>query len=264
MKIWTLTENTAVRDGLKAEHGLSLYIEANGKRILFDAGQSDAFRDNALEMGIDLNMVDFAVLSHGHYDHGGGLLRFLEENEKAPVYISRFAFGEYYNAKDHYIGLSPCLENVSRLIHVGEEQKLAEGITLVSCRDREVGIPVDSAGLQKKENGMLLPDDFVHEQYLILEEQGLRVVISGCSHRGILNIIRWLPCDVLIGGFHFMKKDPEGADVREAAKQLLQENTMYYTCHCTGLEQYAAMKKIMGGKLHYLAAGSCIQLGEDA
>ena len=92
MKVVTLMENTTCCDELFCEHGLSLYIETEGHRILFDAGQSAAFADNAEKLGVDLREVDFAVLSHGHYDHGGGLGRFLEIHKTAPVYVSRYAF----------------------------------------------------------------------------------------------------------------------------------------------------------------------------
>ena len=81
MKVTVLIENTACREDLAAEHGLSLLIETSTSTILFDAGQTGAFADNAKKLGIDLNTVDFCILSHGHYDHGGGLKRFLEEND---------------------------------------------------------------------------------------------------------------------------------------------------------------------------------------
>ena len=93
MKITVLTENTACRESLACEHGLSLYIETGCHKILFDAGQSGAFADNAEALGIDLSAVDFAVLSHGHYDHGNGLVRFLEINGTAPIYLRRDTFG---------------------------------------------------------------------------------------------------------------------------------------------------------------------------
>ena len=80
MRIVTLVENTSRRQDLTAEHGLSLYIETGSHKILFDAGQSAAFADNAEKLGIDLTQADLAVLSHGHYDHGGGLGKFLETN----------------------------------------------------------------------------------------------------------------------------------------------------------------------------------------
>lgn len=260
MKIWTLMENTACQDELAAEHGLSLYIEANGKKILFDAGQSDAFAANAEKMGIDLSKVDFAVLSHGHYDHGNGLLHFLNINVSAPVYASPLAAGEYFNAKDSYIGLSPELKGNPRFMPVGKETTLGEGITLVSCNSRECTVSMDNAGLQKKVGDTLLPDDFGHEQYLEIEEKGKRVVISGCSHRGILNILHWLPCDVLIGGFHFMKKDSRSREIREAAEKMMQTKATFYTCHCTGLQQYEAMKEIMGSRLHYLSSGTVLEI----
>ena len=91
MKITALTENTSADPRFGAEHGLSLYIEANGHRILFDSGQTELFERNASLLGIDLAGVDIAVLSHGHYDHSGGLKRFLELNDSAPVYLHRLA-----------------------------------------------------------------------------------------------------------------------------------------------------------------------------
>ena len=92
MKIWTLMENAAAREDLAAEHGLSLLIETGAHRILFDSGQSGAFADNAEKMGLNLGTVDLAVLSHGHYDHSGGLLRFLEYNDRAKIYVDQYAF----------------------------------------------------------------------------------------------------------------------------------------------------------------------------
>ena len=97
MTITSLLENTAARAGIAAEHGLSLYIETATRRILFDMGQTDLFARNAEALGIDLSRVDLAILSHGHYDHGGGLAAFLEINQTAPVYLTEAAFLPHYN-----------------------------------------------------------------------------------------------------------------------------------------------------------------------
>jgi len=167
MKLVTLMENTARCSELFAEHGLSLYIETETHKILFDAGQSSAFADNAGKLGVDLKKVDFAVLSHGHYDHSGGLGKFLEINKTAPVYVSRYAFEPHYSANG-YIGVDSALKNSEQIRYVAEEISLAEGITL--CQLEKA--PMDTAGLLVEEDGERKPDDFRHEQYLLMEEGG--------------------------------------------------------------------------------------------
>ena len=259
MIIRILTENTTASPELTAEHGLSLYIEANGLRILFDAGQSEAFADNANKLGVDLSRVDLAILSHGHYDHGGGLMRFLELNGHAPVYVSRHAFGGYYNASGKYIGLAPELMGHPRLITAQGVMEIAEGLTLCDGEDMAMIAPLDSAGLTRCECGVHQPDDFRHEQYLLIREDDKTVLISGCSHRGILNIADAFEPDVLVGGFHFMKLDPQlHADARRlehAAQALLARKTLYYTGHCTGEAPYAFLKERMGERLLPLTTG---------
>lgn len=254
MKLVTLMENTTACDNLRCEHGLSLYLETGDHKILFDAGQSSAFAKNAEKLGVDLREVDFAVLSHGHYDHGGGLERFLEINKTAPVYISSHAFEPHYSANG-YIGLDLQLQGREQLRSVAEETVLAEGITLYQL---DV-VPADTAGLEMEEQGQRKPDDFRHEQYLLVEEGGKRILISGCSHKGILQIMEAFRPDILVGGFHFMKITAEET-LRKAAEKLLEYETVYYTGHCTGQTQYAYLKEIMGDQLHYLAAGTIVEL----
>ncbi len=257
MKIYTLMENTACREELAAEHGLSLYIEAAGKRILFDAGQSSAFAGNAEKMGIDLKTVDAAVLSHGHYDHSGGMEGFLELNPTAPVYMTPEAMEEHYH-DDRNIGISPALANSPRLRPVTENLTLFPGITL--RRDLSLRQPIHDGGLSFLENGVKKAEDFRHEQYLLVEEKGLRVLFSGCSHRGIENIAAHFRPDVLIGGFHFSKLPPDSLRLAEAARALSRLPCRYFTCHCTGTAQYAAMKEFLGDRLSCLAAGAVLEL----
>ena len=255
MKITALTENTAAC-GIPVEHGLSLFIEQDGRALLFDMGQTDLFAQNAARLGVDLAAVDIAVLSHGHYDHGGGLRRFLELNQKAPVYISRHAFEPHFNG-ERYIGLDVSLRDSDRLIFTDGVTKIADGITLYSCSDREKVLDLGSFGLNMKQDGKLVPDDFRHEHYLLLEENGMRVLISGCSHRGIINIMEWFKPDVLIGGFHFNKLPLDGA-LRSYAETLASYDTDYYTCHCTGVEQFEYMKRFMP-RLNYLSTGGRVE-----
>lgn len=260
MKLWTLTENTACRGDLLAEHGLSLYIETGSHKLLFDAGQTDAFAANAAKLGVDLGQVDAAVLSHGHYDHGGGMLRFLELNQKAKIYVNQNAFLPHYNGENRYIGLAPELKESRRLVLVGETLELGDGLSLHACNARECKFPAEFFGLQVMEAGILQADDFCHEQYLLVQEQGRRILFSGCSHKGILNIVSWFQPDVLVGGFHFSKIPPESPRLQQAAEQLLQYPTVYYTGHCTGQAQFQRMRQIMGDRLQRISTGTVLTL----
>lgn len=261
MRIKVLSENTSYDDRFGAEHGLSLYIETEHHKILFDFGQSNLFEKNAHILDVDLSEVDIAILSHGHYDHSGGLKRFLEINKKAPVYMSKYAFEPHYSGGDRYIGMDQSLIGNGRFVYVEDECQIDDDLSLYSCNREIPTIPVDCAGLGRMENGVIVPEDFRHEQYLVIRESGKRIVISGCSHKGIINITNYLKPDTLIGGFHFSKIElnTEGEKrLSAAAKYLMETGAFFYTCHCTGVAQYEYMKEIMGDRLRYLAVGDVI------
>lgn len=250
MRIVTLMENTACREDLAAEHGLSLYVQTEDCSFLFDAGQSSAFADNAEKLGIDLVGVDLAVLSHGHYDHGGGLKKFLEINETAPVWMNPCAFEPHFNGLEKDIGLDLSLQNNERIRYADDAQEIGPGMTLYS----QIRCPhgIRPFGLTM---GKGVPEDFRHEQYLLVEEGGKRILFSGCSHRGILNIVEHFRPDVLIGGFHFMKMDPSGPELEAAAATLKRYPCIYYTGHCTGDAQFNALKAHLGQQLRPLSSG---------
>lgn len=258
MQITVLMENTATSAALYAEHGLSLWIEAGGQKILFDMGQTDRLLDNARRLSVDLSSADLAVLSHGHYDHGGGLPVFLEQNHTASVYLLRSAFEPHFNATGKDIGLLPALEGHPQLVYTKGVTRIGEGLTLYPALPGEARYDLGSFGLTMRQGEQLVPDDFRHEQYLLIEENGLRVLCSGCSHRGILDIAALFQPDVLIGGFHFSKL-PLDDTLTGYARQLDQYPTAFYTCHCTGEAQYAWMQPHMS-RLHALSGGQRIVL----
>lgn len=256
MKITSLLENTTVREDMKVEHGLSLYIETENQRILFDMGQTDLFYENANALGIDLSLVDIAVLSHGHYDHGGGLRKFLEINSHAPVYIHKDAFRPHYNGTEKYIGLDTSLKDHPQIIFTENEYRIDSSMTLFSCNEKDKKHAVIPSGLNEKVGDLFFADEFKHEQYLMIEEDGKRVLISGCSHKGILDIAEWFSPDILVGGFHYSKLALD-EDLANSAKSLAAHQTEFYTCHCTGCEQYEFMKQYMPS-LHYLSCGQAV------
>lgn len=252
-------EDTSCRKGICSEHGLSLYLETDRHRLLFDVGQSRQFAANAHNMGVDLAGVELAILSHGHYDHGGGLATFLTCNQTAPVYLNRFAFQPHYSGFQRYIGLDRQLEGNPRLIPVDDYLKLDETLELFSCNDRSRPFPTDPYGLYLGLGDQRVPEDFRHEQYLLIHEGGRRILVSGCSHKGVLNLMEWFQPDVLIGGFHFFKLDPEGPEretLLAAGRQLAAYPAVYYSGHCTGQAQLSVLKAVLGERIHPIRAGS--------
>ena len=258
MTITSLLENTAASLAVASEHGLSLLVETASRRILFDMGQTDLFARNASALGIDLTTIDTAVLSHGHYDHGGGLSAFLEINSTAPVYLTEAAFLPHYNGTQKYIGLDTSLGDHPRLRVVSGDLSLGDGLTLLTPNGRTRNHSLGAFGLTERVGDIFIPDDFRHEQYLLIEEDERRVLLSGCSHKGILDIADWFRPDVLIGGFHFSKLAP-GETLKQAAKTLAAHPTAFHTCHCTGTEQYRYMKQYMPS-LGYLACGETVKI----
>ncbi len=258
MKIKVLAENTSCNDKFLTEHGLSLYIETENNKILFDMGQTDVFVKNADILNVDISDIDYAVISHGHYDHGGGLETFFKENQKAVVYLNRYAFEPHFSGTEKYIGLDVSLKDNKRLIFTDNYFKIDENTELFSFNENQLFHKINPFGLNVMENDKLTAENFRHEQYMLIKENDKKILISGCSHKGILNIMEWAKPDVLIGGFHFMKidTDGDGKETLEKSAEILNNfDTIYYTCHCTGTEQYKYLKKFMKDNLHYISTG---------
>lgn len=262
MRIVTLLENTSSHRELACEHGLSLYIEVGGKRILFDAGQSAQFSGNAKALGVDLSAVDMAILSHGHYDHSGGIVYFLSKNTSAPVYGSPHLFDPFFNASGRNIGADPALADCHRLIRVERPTVIDKGISLYPASVLPCPYPVESWGLETERDGIRIAEDFRHEQYLLIEEAGKRILFSGCSHKGILNIMDHFRPDILIGGFHLAKQEDAG-ELTRIAQLLAQYPTVYYTGHCTGQKQFAHMKQILGSRLQTFSTGTVLTVAPN-
>lgn len=269
MIVITLVENTAESDAFDCEHGLSLYIEANNHNILFDTGQSELFIKNAKKMNIDLNQVDTVIISHGHYDHGGGLARFLDLNKKAKIYINRQAFGCFYSKRGdgeyHDIGLDKNLVNHPNILFADDYFKIDDGLTLFSSMKSHQFFPINNQHLYKKQNNGYIHDDFSHEQSLLIKEKDNRVLIAGCAHTGIVNIVdeikrntRQFPTHV-IGGFHLYNRSTDTSELPSVidgiGSYLDQTNAKYYTCHCTGMKAYLDLKRILQKKIEYIVTG---------
>lgn len=264
MKIITLMENTCGSEKFLFEHGLSLYIETEKHKLLMDTGSSDGFLKNAEKLGIDLRDVDAVFLSHGHYDHSGGILAFSNVNPSAPIYMQKLAGGDYYHG-ERYIGIDKKILTLPQVRLLRGNLVLDEELSLFTDITGRRCYPQSNFVLTKKEGEKEEQDSFAHEQCLVIREGDERVLISGCAHNGILNILdkyrelyQELPTRV-VSGFHMMKKTPyteeETETILENARELAGYDTVFYTGHCTGEEAFALMKPVMGEKLVRLRSG---------
>ena len=267
MKVTSLVENTSSL-GLPVEHGLSLYIvRKDGHRVLFDMGQSGLFAQNAEALLCPIADVQTAIVSHGHYDHGGGLPRFFECNQTALVYIHEQAFQPHYSLRDsglRYIGLREELKSNPRLVPCGNLTRLDEKMLLFANVPGKCCLPVGNRllfGPSETTN-----DLFMHEQNLLIQEDDRLVLVAGCAHRGIVNILREAtliagrePTHVF-AGMHLVKsglsEEQEMQFIQELACELKQySHTRFYTMHCTGTEQFHKLKDLMGEQISYLSCG---------
>lgn len=272
MKITSLVENSSAA-GLPAEHGLSLHISLeDGRQILFDMGQSSLFAENAERLGIQIADIDAAVISHGHYDHGGGLGRFLELNDKAFVYVNSHAFEPHYSLRDDglkYIGLDTGLRNCGRIVLCENSFRIGNDILLFADVKGEYMMPEGNKTLFGPSADV--NDKFRHEQSLMIHEGGKTVLFAGCAHCGILNIMEKSICltgvvpSHVFAGMHLAKSSllPEQQNefIEKLAGKLLEyKDCRYFTMHCTGIHQYEMLKEKMGSAISYFSCADTVEL----
>lgn len=289
MKIITLVENTTENPALVAEHGLSIYIETAKHKLLVDAGSSDALLHNAQILGIDLRQVDTLILSHGHYDHSGGILPFAELNPHAKIYMQKQALGDYYHG-ERYIGIDKKIAQLPQVQLLDGDFTIDEELSLFTNVTGRRFWPKSNLGLVKRISGtnwehtmatcattqnpstdfIEIQDQFDHEQCLVITSGSERILLSGCAHNGILNLLDHyqklyhdLP-QMVISGFHMMKKtgdytQEETSIITQTAEELSKLDVKFYTGHCTSQPAYDMMKPIMGDKLQQISAGTSIK-----
>lgn len=266
MKIITLIENVAYQRDLFAEHGLSFYIDNGTKKILFDTGQTGHFIHNAKILNIDLEAVDYVVISHGHFDHTGGLYDFLKINKRAEVIVKKEAFNPKYKGKNRFIGVDyePAIID-KRVTYIEKPRKIDDDIYVMP--EITIHNPDDTSFqpfMVKSADGFI-EDTFNDELYLGIVKNNKLSVISSCSHRGITNILNTavdyfeLPVNMVLGGFHTRASCNERMNLIKTCFQNHGVRSLGI-CHCTGIDKYAELKSWFEKEAFYNYTGNEINL----
>lgn len=270
MKVVFLVDNHDFAE-FRGEWGLSVYIEHNGHRYLLDAGQSSRFAKNAEKLGVALDQVECAVLSHAHYDHADGMGAFFRANKTAPLYLRRCAYEKCYDRRDpsvpRYIGIGKGLlkRYKPRLRYVDGDLELNDGAYIIPHHAPNL----EEAGLRanmyvRRDHGWI-PDAFAHEQSLVFRTENGLVIFNSCSHAGADVIIREVAetfpgesiC-ALVGGLHLYRHTPE--QVRAFAEQVRRTGIRrIITGHCTGDAAFDILREELGDGVEPMWSGKRIE-----
>ncbi len=273
IKVTTLVENTSVSPEFSNKHGLCLYIETSKHKILFDLGFNGLFLENARKLDVDVAQIDTVIISHGHADHGGALVRFFEVNHTAKVYIRENAFDKHkikVMGMLFDVGLDEFLKIHPQVVLTDSRTVIDDELMLFSDIDNNKFPTKANEKLYAKIDGKMQNDDFTHEQNLIIAEGDKKLLFAGCAHAGIVNIrdkaedIIGSKLNSVVGGFHLYNpasRKRESDELIDGIADSLNDGvTMYYTCHCTGKNVYEIMKKTLGDKIEYISTGRVFSL----
>lgn len=275
-RITILVENTAVSPlGITGEHGFSALIEKDGHQILLDTGQGMSLENNARRLGIDLTAIDTVVLSHGHYDHTGGLPAVLYPPRGVRVIAHPDIFALKYaeldtpRGKAHpFVGIRLRPEFLEHSLQAvfdfkTEFTKIGPGIFFSGEVPRKTDFEKPDTRLKVEQNGELVPDPLKDDSSLLIETDSGPVVISGCAHAGIINTLNHFSgktghqsFHAVIGGTHLGFMGGPGPQLEQSMQALESYNLkLIAVSHCTGQEAAAICYNRFKERFAFAAAG---------
>jgi len=267
MRAQILLENETSRPDLVAENGLSVWLESGSSRIVFDTGPSEVAIRNAREMGIEVAAADIIVVSHGHNDHAGGLAPFAQIAGGAAIYVGENFTNPRYKRTDDglkTIGLDVRTVNaVSHRLRIAQDgQSLVPGVTALTAFPSEYPRPASNRDLLVGGLDGIRPDLFADELALLIDTKSGPVLVTGCSHRGIANIVikareRAGRLAAVIGGFHLRDDSPE--EIRRVCECLAGTDRVL-AGHCTGAASIDVLRSELGAAVERIRTGSIIEI----
>lgn len=264
------------QEKIEYEHGFSMAFNYDSLNWLFDVGASGVYANNAALIGINISKTDKLILSHSHNDHTGGIVRFLAENSIADIYVScNIEDNRYYTSRHgevRYIGINNKIlqEYDHRFIYIKSNIMLSENVAVISQFTDMYTKPSANRFLFVENKQMQrYKDNFNHETAIIINtEQGL-VVLSACSHNGVLNILhsateymKTSRVTAFVGGTHLIDEQETPQQISEFCNKFktLYPHTKLYTGHCTGKETIKKLKHHLGELCFSFCSGSTIYL----
>jgi 7,8-dihydropterin-6-yl-methyl-4-(beta-D-ribofuranosyl)aminobenzene 5'-phosphate synthase len=277
LRITVLVENTARDSRLRTEHGLSFWIEAEGRKILFDTGQGEALEPNAQQLAVDLGQTDAIVISHGHYDHTGGLPRVLARSGRAVVYIHPLAFESKYSRREK----TPCRpigipeQVASDLLGRDHYLTFTRGPTRI-CSGLAVTGQIPRLAKFENTGGPFFLDEHCTRKDVVADDQALYVesrnglvVVLGCGHSGVVNTLDYVAkltgkrsMRAVLGGMHLAEASEERIELTCAALDRYRIGAVA-PCHCTGKGAIARLRSWFGERVVDCSAGACFSFLQD-
>ena len=277
MEIVSLIDNTSENENLLSEHGLSLYVKKNNTAYLFDAGASSNFIINSDRLNVDLASVSAIIISHNHIDHIGGLKDLLEINKTANVYIKYESDNDFFTENEKHnkkkdvkkisIGKEFFEKYRERFVWIKDDHKLDDNTYLLSVSEVDPLYVSRYNGLYMKRNGIMVKDNFKSELFMVNIQGNRLVILSACSHNGIINIARsalkkfpGYIVSCIIGGFHLKDMFNSVEHIINTARELMVLGSDTYTCHCTGDEAFSILRHKLGKKIAGFPTGSRLKI----